>query len=310
MEDKIKVAVIIINFNTPSDTVECLNSLKKCTLPDRYEVRTILVDNGSSDDSLEIFQEKFAEVDLIPVATNLGFSGGNNVGIKAANQWGADWVLLLNSDTYVAPNFWKTTTKYLTKKTDKIGSALIYFAPGFEFHKERYEKNQLGKVIWYAGGKIDWDNVLGSHPGVDEVDTGQYSSAKQVDYATGAAMFIGRDVIDKIGVLNDDFFLYLEDLEYCVRASRAGYKIELWPEIKVWHKVSASSGGIGSRLNDYFITRNRLLFGFLYSPIRTKLALTRQAILLFATGTKEQKMAVADFFTHRLGRGSFFDNRK
>lgn len=310
MENKIKVAIIIINFNTPSDTVECLESLKKCTIPNELEIKTILVDNGSSDDSVDIFQEKFAEVELIPISNNLGFSGGNNVGIKSAMEWGVDWVLLLNSDTFVHDDFWKKSKNYLIAENNKIGSALVYFAPGFEFHKDRYDKKDLGKVIWYAGGKIDWKNVFGSHPGVDEVDHGQYKEIVKVDYTTGAAMFIGSKVIEKIGLLNDDFFLYLEDLEYCVRANKAGFDIELWPEIKVWHKVSASSGGIGSKLNDYFITRNRLLLGYIYSPIRTKFALFRQAITMLITGTREQKLAIRDFLTHKLGKGSFFENRK
>lgn len=299
-----RLAVILVNYNTAADTIDCLESLKKNHLPEGLEVKTILVDNASRDDSFDLFSQKYPEVELHQSHRNLGFAGGNNLGIKAALKWNPTHVLLLNNDTLVPTNFFKQLKdSAISQKGVGIVTPLIYFAKGYEYHKH-YKNNQLGRVVWSAGGVMDWNNLLGSNAHVDEVDDGQFTSVQETDFATGACLLIKREVIDQVGLINEDYFLYLEDLEFCQRAKKAGWKILFDPSIKLWHKISQSSG-IGSNLNDYFITRNRLVFGMKYAGLRTKFALIREAIRFLRQGRPAQKQGVIDWFLGRLGKGSF-----
>lgn len=304
MADKPKVAVIIVNWNGKDDTVECLKSLRRVSIFN-YELSIIVVDNGSTNDSVEVFNKiTDPSFKLIKSDTNLGFAGGNNLGIKTALEDGADWVLLLNNDTLVD----KGLIKELIKVTESypnggIFSPKIYFAPGFEF-KDQYPKYVSGKVIWYVGGKINWDNIYGTNMGVDDVDRGQYDEAKEIDFATGACMLVSKKVLQKIGLLNLDYFLYLEDVDFCHQAKLAGFKIYYIPPAYLWHKVSQSSA-IGGELNDYFISRNRLIFGFKYASPRTKFALVRESLRLLITGRKWQRQGILDFYLHHWEKGSW-----
>lgn len=300
-----KVAVIVVNWNRGKDTVECLKSLSRVSTFG-FELTTVVVDNGSTDDSLELLSKitNFT-FRLISLKENTGFVGGNNIGIKAALEDGADYVLLLNNDTLVDRGLIKELVKFAQKDRDGgVFVPKIYFAPGFEFHKDRYPKSLQGRVIWYAGGLIDWNNVYGSNFGVDDVDRGQFDEVKETDFATGCALFTGRKVLEKIGYLNDKYFAYLEDVEFCLRAKKAGFKVIYVPTAYLWHKVAQSSG-IGSGLNDYFLTRNRLDFGLKYAPLRTKIALIRESAKLLLTGRKWQKTGVRDFYLRKWGKGSW-----
>ncbi len=301
-----KLAIVIVNYNTPLDTLECLASLKKATLPKGLILETTLVDNASSDDSVELIKKKYPEIKLIISLQNLGFAGGNNLGIKAAMSEKPDWIMLLNSDTLVDKTFFQELQKG-SVNDPQVGalSPLIYFASGFEFHRDRYKKKDLGKVIWYGGGQMDWANVYGTHKYVDQVDKGQVSQAVETDFATGACLIVRAKVFQAVGLLNEDYFLYLEDLEFNQRVKLADWKVMIDPGPKIWHKVSRSSGGIGSPLNEYFITRNRLNFGMRYAPWRTKIALVREAVKQLMVGTQIQKLAIKDFLIGRYGKGSY-----
>ncbi len=247
-----KIAVVILHYKHQDQTLECIGSVKKSDF-DNFKI--ILVDNGSGDDFSEI-----KDILFIKSEVNLGYSGGNNVGIESALINKCDYVLIINNDTYVDELLLKNIFK--DPQVDGIVSPKIYFAPGFEFHKDRYSKTDLSNVIWYAGGRIDWSNIIGMHMGVDEVDTGQFNDKKEIDFATGACMLVKKEVFEKIGMFDERYFLYLEDMDFCVRAKKAGFGITFFPQAKLWHKNAAASGGSGSRLQDYYITRNRLLFAF------------------------------------------------
>lgn len=293
-----KVAIIVLNYKGIENTLSCLDSLRRVK-SGSFKIEIIVVDNGSNDGSKEALQN-LQDIHLIALEKNLGYSGGNNVGIKEAIKRGSQYILVLNNDTLVDPNFLIELVNG-AKKGDII-SPKIYFAKGFEFHKNRYKKSDLGKVIWYAGGKIDWENVMGIHIGVDEVDNGQFSKSMEIDYATGACTFVKREVFEKIGFFDEKYFLYLEDMDFCVRAKRAGFKIVFEPRAIIWHKNASSSGGSGSRIQDYYITRNRLLFSFKYAKLRTKLAVFRQILTSVASLSKRQ--ALIDFITFNFGKGS------
>lgn len=302
----LKISIVILNWNGYKDTLECLKSIRKLQIRE-FELELVVVDNASADKSIEkIMGNKLnKDVKVIGNIENLGFAGGNNVGMKYAIEKGADFILVLNNDTTVKNNLIVELLDAAERHKDAgILTPLIYFYPGFEFHKERYTKTDAGHVIWAAGGMIDWDNVLASNFGVDDTDIGQYITEYERDFATGACMFIRREVIEQIGYFDEKYFLYLEDADYSVRAKRAGWKVIFVPEARIWHKVSQSSS-IGGDLNDYFISRNRLLFGMRYVPLRAKFALFRESLRLLGSGREWQKRGVKDFFAARFGKGSW-----
>lgn len=300
----IQVSIVVLNWNGKEDTGACLRSLKKLRVKN-YKPQVIVVDNASKDDSVQVLKKNFRDIVVLENKENKGFTGGNNVGIKYALKTGADFMLILNNDTIVDRDLVSGLLEVAGRYLDVgIFSPKIYFAPGFEFHKERYSPGIRGKILWYAGGKMDWDNVLGENRGVDEVDRGQYEKVEETDFATGACMFIKSEVLKKIGLFDERYFMYLEDVDLCRRAREADFGVMYAPKGYLWHKVARSSG-IGSDLNDYFLTRNRLLFGVKYAPLRAKFALLREAFKFLFLGRKWQRLGVIDFFLGRYGRGSF-----
>ncbi|MEK9171091.1 MAG: glycosyltransferase family 2 protein [Patescibacteria group bacterium] len=277
-----RIATVILIYGKSPNLEECLASLKSAKHPG-IDNKIIVVDNSKD---------------------NTGYSGGNNRGIYQALAGGAEAVLILNDDTKIDKSFISEMVKALSDKEAGLIAPKIYFYPGFEFHKDRYKPKELGKVIWYAGGMIDWDNCLGVHRGVDEIDAGQYQRKEETGFATGCAVLIRREVFEKIGLYNEEYFLYLEDLDFSVRASRAGFKIIYQPAAVVWHK-NAQSGGFGSGIHDYFFTRNRLLFGLKYASVKTKFALVRESIRVFLRGNSWKRKGVIDFYLRKFGKGSW-----
>lgn len=300
----IQVSIIVLNWNRKEDAAECLKSVRHLRITD-FQLSIIVVDNGSTDGSIEFLKKKFPKVEFIEAGENLGFAAGNNTGVKRAIEKGADFIMLLNNDTVVEEKLLACFVEAANRYKDAgVLSPMIYFSPGYEYHKSRYSKTELGKVVWYAGGVIDWDNVLASNYGVDDTDIGQYEAEREIDFATGACMFIRREVIEKVGMFNEKYYLYLEDADLSRRVIAAGWKILFIPQAKIWHKVSQSSG-IGSELNDYYITRNRLLFGLKYAPLRSKIALIKESLKLLSSGRLWQRKGVADFYKGKFGKGSF-----
>ncbi|MBN1168608.1 glycosyltransferase family 2 protein [Candidatus Woesebacteria bacterium] len=305
----VNLGVVILNWNGYKDTIECLESIKSAVYED-FKLKVVVVDNASTDDSFGIisnFQFPISnfQFEVIRNGENMGFAGGNNVGIKIMQKEKVDYTLILNNDTLVDRNFFKELLSY-AKKNTKFGilSPKIYFAKGYEYHKKRYKRQDLGKVIWAAGGEMDWENVFGKNQGVDVVDKGQYERIKEVDFSTGAAMLLSRKLIEKVGLFDDRYFMYFEDADLITRALKSGFKNYYVPKAVVWHKVARSSG-IGSDLNDYFITRNRLLFGTMFAPLRSKLALYKESLRFIFNGRDWQKIGVRDFYLGKFGKGSW-----
>jgi GT2 family glycosyltransferase len=146
---------------------------------------------------------------------------------------------------------------------------------------------------------------LGKHRGVDEVDKGQYDVEKETDFSSGCCMGIKKEVFGKVGFLNERYFLYYEDNDYSQRVKEAGYKVIYTPKAVLWHKNAGSVGGSGSNLQDYYITRNRLLFGMTYASLKTKLALFKESIKFLLNGRKWQKKGVLDFYLRKFGKGGY-----
>ena len=320
-----KIFVIILNWNNKDLTLACLQSLQKIKHPPKSHVSFLVVDNGSTDDSVQAIKKAFPKVLILENKKNLGYAEGNNRGMEYALEKGADYLLILNNDIEVDEDFLVQLISTIGGSQPEAGAPLeyasggkvarkgkgvgivspkIYFAPGYELHKKRYKKEERGKVIWYAGGVIDWDNILSSHRGVDEVDKGQYNQVVETDYASGSCLLIKKEVLEKIGLFDKKLFMYWEDSDLSQRAKRAGWQVLYVPQAKIWHKV-ASSSAIGSVLNDYYLTRNRLLFGLRYARLRTKFALFRDSIRFLLKGRKWQKIGARDFYLMRFGKGSY-----
>ncbi len=242
MKNDGKISIILVNWNGLKDTLKCLDSLTKLNYIN-YEI--ILVDNGSSDDSVKVIKEKFPDIHLIETKKNLGFAGGNNVGIKKALENKSDYVFLLNNDTVVDKNICMNFVSFI-KNNKKAG---ILGARIYKMDSEDYIDHQGGK--WNAE-KAEFDSY--NSKSIDNLQDN-----KQVDYVTGCAFFIKKEVVDKIGFLEENFFLMWEETDYCYRAKNFGFEIWAIPSAIVWHKVSSSFIG-GKPHTHYYWWRNRLLW--------------------------------------------------
>lgn len=302
-----KIALIILNWKQPQLTFDTLDSIFRCQATG-FEYHIFLVDNGSPDDSVTQFKAKYKnnkKVTILETGDNLGYAGGNNFGLRVAQKLNFDYYLVANNDILVAPDFLQKLFDTNQKFPQAILTPKIYFAPGFEFHKDRYKKNEIGKVIWAVGSQIDWNNIYGSNIGIDEVDRGQYDKKQpKIDFISGCCFLVSREIIEKIGIFDEKFYLYMEDSDLTQRAVNSGFQLRLVPESVIWHRNSASSKP-GSSLQDYFITRNRLIFGFRYASARTKFALFRESIRFLISGSHWRKRGVLDFYLGRFGKGSW-----
>jgi GT2 family glycosyltransferase len=210
---------------------------------------------------------------------NKGYAHGANVGIARALKDGYTMFAVINSDVLVAPDLVAKTIASVARHPGCVLGGKIYYAPGFEFHKDRYENHDRGKVIWFAGGSIDWANMITSHDGVDEVDVGDYEDERKTDFITGCFMAYDISVYKKVGEWDERYFLYYEDTDFSMRANRAGCPLVYDPSLVLWHKNAQSTDGSGSGIHMKYQERNRLRFGLAYAPWRTKLHLVKNAAL-------------------------------
>lgn len=232
-----KNAVILVNYRGCDDTFECIESIKRSSA----KVSIIVVDNASENGDYERLKSR---EDCIAILSekNLGFAGGNNLGIDYALNNGYENIILLNNDTVIAVNMLEELLKNLDE--DVICSPCMYYY---------YEQD----VVWYGGGHINkyTGRAIHNHMGSKE-----YGEPGYYTFATGCCMAMSRGVIEKLGHLEDSYFMYCEDAEYCLRAMRNGINIKYVPTARLWHKVSRSTGGGESALFIYYMTRNRLRY--------------------------------------------------
>ncbi|MCK5491011.1 MAG: glycosyltransferase family 2 protein [Candidatus Pacebacteria bacterium] len=260
-----KVHIILLNWNNEEDTIECIESLKKINY-NNYKI--IVVDNGSEKESILKIEKQYFDLCIIKNENNLGFAGGNNIGIKYAINNNADYVLLINNDTIVDENFLTELVEVgeTDEKNGLLGSKIY-------FHSEK-------NLIWSAGGKVNWLKNKGTHIGLDEIDDGQYDEIKEVDYLTGCCLLIKREVIEKIGVLEEDYFLYYEDTDFSLRAQNVGYKCIYVPASKIYHKISRSTKP-GSASYIYYHVRNGLVMAKRTGSSLNKIILYPCCLILF-----------------------------
>lgn len=306
---KTKVAIVTLNWNSPQITVNAVDQILNI-YHSLFNFQIILIDSHSTDDSVSIFKKKYSNNPLVKIIVtddNYGTAEGNNYGIRYSLENNFTHTLIINNDVNIDSQFLDNLIKFQAVNNVDIASPKIYFAPGHEFHHNHYSKQDRGKVIWFVGGKFDWNNVNGFHPGVDEIDHGQFDQANyNVDFLTGCCVLINNRVFKKIGIFNPYYFMYLEDIDFCRRAKINGFCLAYCPNAHIWHINASSSGGVGSKLQDYFLTRNRLYFGFHFCTIRTKLALFRESLrMLFTSPSKWQKRGIIDFYLGVSGKGSW-----
>ncbi|MET0391842.1 MAG: glycosyltransferase family 2 protein [Chitinophagaceae bacterium] len=239
-----KVSIITVNYNQPQVTEALLASIAAFADPAAIEV--IVVDNGSTDDHTPQWNTAYPGVTFIRSAINLGFAGGNNLGIRAAQ---GQYVFLVNNDTEFTAGL---VEKLVTTLDDHPGTAAV--SPKIHYFSEP-------GVIQYAGfTPMNFYTARNHCIGQFEKDTGQYDQASgMTGFAHGAAMMVRRSAIDRAGLMAEHFFLYYEEMDWCEQLKRAGYDIEVNTQALIYHKESVSVGK-KSILKEYFMNRNRLLF--------------------------------------------------
>jgi len=237
--------IVILNMNLKDDTLELIHSLLQAgSAPEQI----ILVDNGSSDGSVQAIRETFSTtLHVIENSENVGFAAGNNQGFELAYQMGAQWVLLLNNDTIVATDFFDQVDIALLENKD-----YQIFAPAIYYYSDP-------EILWHLGstaipGTLLARNCYQGHP-----LPANLPDLMPVDYISGCAMLIQRDVYEKIGLFDEQFFAYWEEVDFCFRARKAGFRIGVFGRGKIWHKVSKTANQDKSQKH-YLYHRNMIYY--------------------------------------------------
>jgi GT2 family glycosyltransferase len=296
------VSIIVLNWNNHSDTIECVESLKKISYP-KYTL--IIVDNGSTDGSENIIRQKYPDLPFIQTGRNKGYAGGINAGLKYAFETGADYIFILNNDTIANPKALEELVK-AASDDKRIGmlSSKIYF----------YDRPN---VIWYAGASFHPILGWGRHRGYNEVDTGQFDVTEETGRPCGSSMMVTREFCEQVGLLNEDFFCYVEEVDWGLRCRKAGFRVMYVPSSKIWHKVSSSTGGVSTGVYLYYSVRNTLLcintntpLPFIFRLLRYGAVIMIFGISLFTMrvpkilGMKRIYQGARDYFQGHMGEFS------
>jgi len=296
-----RVEIIILNWNKWKDTIECLESVYNINYSN-YEI--IIVDNGSKNESIEMiraycrgkldanlkedsgnkpieiveykreeaisYEIKNKEILNLPSnkklimiknEKNYGFADGNNIAIGyALKAIDPNYILLLNNDVVVDKDFLGQLVRVAeSDETIGIVGPKVYY----------YDFKGRKDIINFAGGKLDIWKGQSYHIGLNEADDGQYDEIRNVDYVEGSALLVKRDALKRIGFIDSIYFAYWEEVDFCMRALDAGYRLKYVPKSKIWHKVSSS---VDNTTKTFYLTRNRFIFARKYSNKKQYLA--------------------------------------
>jgi len=270
---------VVLNWNGREDTLCCLESLTRVAHPD---LGIVCVDNGSHDGSAEAVRERFPQVELIEAGANLGYSGGNNLGLLYALERGAHWLVLVNNDATVASDVIRGFQRAASAcPRAGILAGKVYFS-------------DRPQTLWFAGQRVsELLGYSGKPRGYGRPDGPRYSQVCSTGRAVGALMAISREAIEAVGLLDEDLFAYVEDVDWALRVRRAGMDVVFAPEARAWHRVSASTGGEAASTHTlYYGVRNTVTVLERRRPLgRVGNALRRTAI-------------VATFCLHALTRAN------
>jgi GT2 family glycosyltransferase len=224
------LTVVVLNWNGLEDTRALLPTLGRCRVPDGWRLHVLVVDNGSSDGSAEAIGREFPDVEMLALPENRRFAGGCNAGLERSLGQGADAVMLLNNDTEAEPGLCERLLLALERDPRAAAAApLICF-------------QQPSDRIWYAGGRCAPALGFAAHRGLRRRDRGQYRAVEETDYLTGCCLLARREAWERVGFLDERYFIYAEDADWCLRARAAGFRLLFVPTARLWHKVSASTG--------------------------------------------------------------------
>lgn len=268
------VAVVLVNWKGAGDTLDTLASLDAVT---GVDLRPIVVDNGSPDDSVARLRAARPDLELVETGQNLGFAGGNLAGIRhALADPAVSWVLLLNTDVHVAPNFLTPLLAACADPTVGAAGPKIFYADPAD-------------RLWAAGGRLRVRETVTEEWGRGELDGPRWNTARDVTYLTTCCLLIPRDSLERVGPLDPAYFINVDDADWCRRALGAGYRLRYVPESVIWHKVAASTGGHYTPLKTFHTGRSNAIYarrhfgvagllGFLLANLATlPLAFVREA---------------------------------
>jgi GT2 family glycosyltransferase len=298
-----EVGVVVVNWNGAPQSRRCLDSIAG----DPYAAKRVcLVDNGSTDDSAKSLQRDYPHVDVIPLPKNLGYGGGCNAGIAWAIRSGLDYVLLLNNDTVIDPAAITTLVARASSlrrtNTDAILAPQILYA-------------SQPSTVWSAGGSISGPWLDRQHVGMGD-DARLHRAPAQVKWASGCSLFCSIDTARRIGPFDERYFMYLEDVEWCLRARRMGVQTWYTPEARLWHDVSLTARQVDARHLRYYFARNYYLLAFQHGGLagrawatsRLAITLAKSCLrsLFFASYRRDslyhsQTRAILDFLRGRFG---------
>jgi GT2 family glycosyltransferase len=298
------VCIIVVNWNNPTDTIECISSIRMLDYPN---LELIVVDNGSSDNSVERIRQEYPDINLMETGENLGYAGGHNFALKSALLGESKYFLLLNNDTIIANDLVTHLVKALLDHPE-AGFAtpmiLEYYAP---------------EQIFCLGCLLDIKKVEGIRLHAGEHMESHDWKSDQVDFADGSGLFFDRRLVDAIGMMDEEYFVYYEETDWCIRARKAGFKIITVPKARMWHKVSATTKK-ASPIVTYYMTRNALRLTKQNSPFWS--ALQSRAVVVIRSfwwffsdlrhGNRQRALSrlegIRDFFRSTFGsyRGTSF----
>ena len=300
------VAIVVLSWNQLQLTLACLESLQGLEYPD---YRVLLVDNASTDGTPQAVRERYPQVAIIENRENLGYAEGNNVGIRRALEDGADYVLVLNNDTLVAPDLLSELVRVAAADSGVglVGPTIYYADPP--------------DMVFALGSRIRWAAGTIRHRGMFQPasQVPGLTAPEPVDFLPGTAVLMSRQCLERVGLFDPAYFLNFEDVELCVRAGRHGFRVLFAPQAVIWHRVSATLG-LASPANTYYMTRNALRFFWGNAPpgvrcVSVACILLRTLRTVSAWSLKSQYktdlfrrkrdanlLALRDFFLGRFGK--------
>jgi GT2 family glycosyltransferase len=300
------IAIVVINWNGLDKTRRCVSSLLRLDYPAR---QICVIDNGSTDASVSELQCEFPAIEVLDLGANTGFAGGCNRGIEWARGIEARYVWLLNNDTTVD----ETCLAALVERAESSGSDEI-LAP-------KILRSQQTNEVWSVGGIVRWPWLEREH--IRQVESSRNQVGQHpVAWASGCALFFSMNVADIIGPLDERYFLYLEDVDWCLRGRRKRVMTWVVPDAVIWHEVSATTNTLNSRIIRYYENRNYYLLAFSHcGPVGKLWAAGRIAITLLKTGLRvivspshrrddhyhAQTRAIFDFLRGQFGKAPYSD---